>query len=131
MRDLRQARSMIGMAIKDYRALGGMMNSEVFADEVFGFHVQQSAEKAMKAWLALLGSEYPLTHDLSILLRSLTDAGQDVQEYWDLVEFNAFAVQFRYDSFDSPDEPLNRADALNTVQRLVEHVSNLVDTGSE
>ncbi|MDQ7784442.1 MAG: HEPN domain-containing protein [Desulfomonilaceae bacterium] len=131
MRDLRQARSMIGMAIKDCRALAGMMDFEVFAEEVFGFHVQQSAEKAMKAWLALLGSEYPLTHDLSILLRFLTEAGQDVEQYWDLVEFNAFAVQFRYESFGSPDEPLNRVDALNTVHRLVEHVRNLVDTGSE
>jgi HEPN domain-containing protein len=32
---------------------------EVFADEIFGFHVQQAAEKLFKAWIALLGEEYP------------------------------------------------------------------------
>ncbi len=98
MRDLRHARSILDMALKDFKALAGMMDREVFADEIFGFHVQQSVEKAPKAWLACLGIQYHLTHDLSVLLTSLTNAGEEVEHYWDLVEFNAFAVQFRYES---------------------------------
>lgn len=38
---------------KDLRALQGMSDPDVFADEVFGFHAQQAAEKALKAWLAV------------------------------------------------------------------------------
>lgn len=32
------------------------------------FHAQQSAEKAMKAVLRAHGAEFPLTHDLDLLL---------------------------------------------------------------
>ena len=45
-----------------------MHDADVFADEIFGFHVQQAAEKLLRAWLALLGEVYPLTHDLDLLL---------------------------------------------------------------
>ena len=36
-----------------------MDDADVFADQVFGFHAQQAAEKLLKAWLALLGEVYP------------------------------------------------------------------------
>ncbi len=32
-----------------------MGDAAVFADEILGFHVQQAAEKLLKAWLALPG----------------------------------------------------------------------------
>ena len=50
-----------------------MDDSHVFADQVFGFHAQQAAEKLLKAWLALLGEVYPLTHDLEVLLDRLQE----------------------------------------------------------
>jgi len=56
-----EARQMLAAAYKDWRALAGMADPDVFADEVFGFHAQQAVEKALKAWLALLGVEYPRT----------------------------------------------------------------------
>ena len=37
------------MAHKDLRALRAMTGGE-FAVEIFGFHAQQAAEKALKAW---------------------------------------------------------------------------------
>ncbi len=40
-----------------------MTDPEVFADEVFGFQAQQAAEKTLKAWLTVLGLEYPRRHD--------------------------------------------------------------------
>ena len=75
MRDLRQARAVLEMAHKDFKALKGMMCREVFDEEIFGFHVQQTIEKSLKAWLALLGKEYPLTHDISALLDLLRGSG--------------------------------------------------------
>jgi hypothetical protein len=49
MKDLDQAGSLLSMAEKDYRALCGMENPTVFSAEIFGFHVQQAAEKVLKA----------------------------------------------------------------------------------
>lgn len=48
-------------AQRDLRALAGMLDSQTFADEIFGFHVQQAAEKVLKAWIAALGEVYPFT----------------------------------------------------------------------
>ncbi|NEQ31824.1 MAG: HEPN domain-containing protein [Leptolyngbya sp. SIO4C5] len=50
------------------QALEGMQDKTVFADEIFGFHVQQAIEKCLKAWIAALGEVYPYTHDLGVLL---------------------------------------------------------------
>ena len=55
MKDLEQARNFLSIAARDYRALCGMEDAEVFSDEIFGFHVQQAVEKALKAWLCSLG----------------------------------------------------------------------------
>ena len=71
MSDLKQASVLVGAARRDLSALSGMDDSHVFADEVFGFHTQQAAEKLLKAWLALLGEVYPLTHNLRLLLDRL------------------------------------------------------------
>ena len=41
-----EARQMLTAATKDWRALAGMTDPNVFADEIFGFHAQQATEKA-------------------------------------------------------------------------------------
>ncbi len=71
MSDLKQARVLLTAAERDISALRGMADAAVFADEIFGFHAQQAAEKLLKAWLALLGETYPTTHDLDRLLAML------------------------------------------------------------
>ena len=63
MSDVRCAHMLMEASKRDVEALRGMSNASVFADEIFGFHVEQAAEKLFKAWLALLGETYPLTHD--------------------------------------------------------------------
>ena len=75
MRDIKQARALLRMAHKDFSALRGMARDAIaFADEIFGFHAQQAIEKALKAWICLHGTEYPLTHQISPLLtRRVTD----------------------------------------------------------
>ena len=72
MSDPKQARVLLEAAERDVSALRGMGDAAVFADEIFGFHAQQAAEKLFKAWLALLGETYPMTHDLTELLEILT-----------------------------------------------------------
>ena len=78
MKDLEQAREL--------SALHGMGDANVFADEIFGFHVQQAAEKLFKAWLALRGETYPLSHDLAALLDMLSTREADVVRFDKLVD---------------------------------------------
>ncbi|MCY3778636.1 MAG: HEPN domain-containing protein [Candidatus Aminicenantes bacterium] len=66
MSDLKCARMLLDAAEGDVLTLRNM-TSEV-PDESYGFHVQQAAEKSFKAWLALLGETYPLTHNLEALV---------------------------------------------------------------
>jgi len=126
MSDPKQAGLMLSMAQKDLKALNGMMDHEVFDEEIFGFHIQQAAEKTLKGWLALLGAEYPLTHDLSVLLKALESVGADVSNLWDLVEYNVFAVRFRYESVGDYDQPLDREASIRRVEDLVRNVQELL-----
>ncbi|MDQ6978641.1 MAG: HEPN domain-containing protein [Mariprofundaceae bacterium] len=122
MNDHKQAAMLLRMANKDLAALQGMNDSEVFAEEIFGFHAQQAAEKAIKAWLALLGIEYAKTHDISFLLAELKQSGVDVDTFMELIEYNVFAVQFRYEAYD------DGMDTLDRVSRLILHVQGVAES---
>ena len=68
MSELDEARTLMDAGDRDLSALRGMEDTSVFADEIVGFHVQQAAEKFLKAWLVLWSEPYPLTHNLARLL---------------------------------------------------------------
>jgi HEPN domain-containing protein len=122
MVDLKQARLLLEMADKDLRALKGMVDSQVFAEEIFGFHVQQAAEKSLKAWVALRGLDVPRTHQLSVLLDQLEQHGENVERFWGLVEYQMFAVQFRYETIGQRVETINRVEAIGSVEAVVDEV---------
>jgi HEPN domain-containing protein len=82
MTDIKQADAMLRMASRDLTALHGMQNAAVFADEIFGFHVQQTVEKSLKAWMCAIGLTYPFTHQINRLLVLLRNAGADVEAFW-------------------------------------------------
>ena len=46
MSDFKQAQLMLRMARKDFKALKGMMDIEIFEEEIFGFHAQQTYREA-------------------------------------------------------------------------------------
>jgi len=117
MKNIEEARRMLAMAEKDLRALRGMMDVAIFDEEIFGFHAQQAVEKILKAWIALQGKEYPKTHDISLLLHFLQREGTDCTPFFDLIEYNAFAVQFRYEAFEVANEPLPRQDVIKPNNR--------------
>lgn len=122
MRD--HARGLLAMARKDFDALRGMIDHPLFADEIFGFHAQQAVEKSLKAWLALSGADYPLTHDLSRLLSLLEAQAIDVAPYWPLVELTIFAVQARYDAdLMASEAPLDRPAVIDQVEQVLDVVA--------
>jgi HEPN domain-containing protein len=121
MGDLDHAHSLLRMAHKDFNALIGMQGNPLFADEIFGFHVQQAVEKALKAWLCTYGiGSYPLTHELARLFSMLENQGAEIESFWPLVQYTMFAVQARYEEGISDlDEHIDRAVEIRNVSDLL------------
>jgi HEPN domain-containing protein len=100
-------------------------------DEAFGFHIQQAAEKALKAWLALLGKVYPLTHNLEALLELFSERNDVSRRFRKLIDYTPYAVEFRYEGVESGTDPIDRKGALTLVEALLAHVRRqLADTQS-
>jgi HEPN domain-containing protein len=127
MSEPEEAQRLLIMARKDLKALRGMGQSTDFDDEIFGFHVQQAIEKALKAWLASMGHPYPYTHNLLVLFGSIEERGGDVKRFLDLVRYNSFAIQFRYEQADEVRQELDRGAAIHEVAEVVEHVERLIE----
>ena len=120
MSDVKCARVMYRAAERDVLTLRSMTADAPV--ESFGFHVQQAAEKALKAWLALLGETYPLTHSIETLLDLLDDRGGAVESFRNLVYYTPYAVEFRYAGVGPDAEPIDREGAILLVEALLEQV---------
>ena len=122
MSDIKQARELVEAAGRDLKALRGMSDPNIFADEIYGLHTQQAAEKLLKAWLALLGEVYPLTHNLELLLSILRERGVATEGHHPLVEYTPFAGRIRYEAGDPRGLSLHRGVALRRIEALYERV---------
>ena len=127
MSDIKQARVLLEAAERDYSAIRGMEDATIFADEIFGFHVQQALEKSLKALLALLGKTYPATHDLARLIKMLKAYDTEAERFDELVEYTSYAVQYRYGASDPSVTPLNRATAVQHTEALLEEVQRRLE----
>jgi HEPN domain-containing protein len=125
MKDIEHARTLLAIAEKDLQALHLTKDTKI-ADSIFGFHAQQAVEKALKAWIAFNGIEYPRTHDISMLTAVLSDQGCDTEKFSGLITYNPFAVQLRYDAVEEPDEPLDREKVINDVKSILEFVRDVI-----
>lgn len=110
--------ALLEMGRKDLRALVLFRDNSDLADEIFGFHAQQAAEKGLKAWISKRGGSYPPTHDLSKLIPILGRSGIDIDPLWSLIRWNSFAVQFRYDALPDDSEPLPRQEIVSELEHL-------------
>ena len=126
MSDLKCVRVLLAAADRDIEILQLMHDSTGGPDEIFGFHAQQAAEKSLKAWLALLGEVYPLTHDLDALIERLSGRNADVGRYRELAVYSAFAVQFRYEGM-TEGISIDREHALHLVSALLQQVRRMAE----
>ena len=124
--DVDQARLLLDLADGDVGLLRVTCDSAEVSDEGFGFHVQQAAEKCFKAWIALLGDEYPLTHNLRHLLDWIGRREGAVPPFTDLARFSAFAVHYRYARRAEDAAPIDRPAAIRRVEALRRRVEDLL-----
>ncbi len=120
MSELNEAEVLLDAANRNLNALLGMLQvEELFSDEIFGQHVQQAVEKALKAWLVILGETYTRsTHNLSTLCHQLEKLDCDMSDCWSLTDFTPFSSQFRYEALISDKEPIDRKGTTAQVQEL-------------
>lgn len=89
---------MLTKAAQDEAAADHLMNAPKVGEETVGFHLQQAAEKLLKAVLAERDIPYGLSHNLLYLLQLLEAGGaRPPAEMQELGMLNPFAVAFRYD----------------------------------
>ena len=127
MSDIDHARALLGMAYYDLKALQHMRDPNAFAEGIFGFHAQQAIEKSLKAWIAAVGGKYPLIHDIEELISVLRTLGHGDENLDVYVDYNPFAVQFRYAEFDYAEEPLDREDTIVKIQVLYDKVKGVIE----
>ncbi len=121
MSDVKCARMLLSAAERDLLTLRSMTADA--PDESFGFHVQQAAEKALKAWLPLLGEQYPLTHNIGDWLDFLVEQGVNMAPFEALVGYTPYSsVEFRYHGVDSVIEPIDRDSTVALVEALLEEL---------
>jgi HEPN domain-containing protein len=95
--------------------------------ELFCFHAQQAAEKALKAVLLHLGIPFPRTHDLDLLLDLLEAHGillpPEIREAGFLSQY---AVQTRYPLSGPPVTTEHLTRALATADAVLRWAQDLV-----
>ena len=114
------ARLLLAKASQDEYVLERFMSDPAAADELFGFHAQQAAEKLLKAALTVRSVVYPRTHRLGELLDLSRDHGVAVPEAFDaLHRLTPFAVEYRYEFFaEEVEQPLDRIAVCEELRRL-------------
>jgi len=118
-----RANELIKLADTAFKAAIKLSENEAEFEHVTGFHLQQSAEKLLKAWLDILDQEYPKTHDITLLLSLIETQNINIDKWWDLALLMPYAVNLRYedDMEHFPDMKM----LFELVTKLMKTVSNL------
>lgn len=126
MQPLDQVRLLMAKAADDETLVDEVMAVTRISDQIIGFHLQQSAEKLLKAALTHLGSEFRRTHDVRELMDALEDARRPLPAALvDLDTLTPFAVAMRYGTLPI-EAKLDRSRARELVRQLRTWVEALV-----
>jgi HEPN domain-containing protein len=98
---LTEAQRLLRIARRDLRMARRLLDPEL-KEASWGWALQQTLEKTLKAWLRQLGVQPSHSHDIARLLVLLERTGVDVNQLLPLRAITTFAVQGRYD--DEPEE---------------------------
>jgi len=78
--------------------------TEAPATDAICFHMQQCAEKYLKAFLVFHGKEIPPTHDIAFLISRCAQIDPEFQQLieWGAPYLTTYAVEVRYDTIAFP-----------------------------
>jgi HEPN domain-containing protein len=121
-----QAQLLLRKAVADAVIVSRGVADSGITDEILGFHVQQAAEKCLKAVLCHQGITYRRTHDLQELADLLIDAGASVPpEIADLCAWSPFAVAYRYEDWP-PSSAIDREHANELTHAAIAWARRLI-----
>lgn len=118
-----EAARLLRVARRDLKMARRLLEPDV-EEASWGWVAQQCLEKTLKAWLYIVNTKPPHTHDLARLLLLLQQADVDTTDLLSMRAFNTFAVQYRYD--DEPEDlGLDRCAWCDRADALIEYVARL------
>ena len=119
------AKALTTKAENDLKAAEIGLSHEAPLDTI-AFHLQQAAEKMLKAVLASRAILYPKTHDLDDLLDLVPQELSEIHSFRArLLGWNSYAVEMRYETEVYPQQD-EMQEALKTAQDLHAAVLKLV-----
>ena len=123
--ELPHVRELLDMARGQLVTMGILRDGAV-REEDFGFHAERATELTLKAWIALTGNQYRLTHFLDQLFDQLEEAGaSEARQFRDLTSLTNYAVVYQYRMIQSP--VMDRERVIDDVRGLVDYVSGLLE----
>lgn len=118
MKPLDRPEMLMAKAAEDEALVAASVDNPAISDAIVGFHLQQAAEKLLKALLARRGVAYRRTHDLFELFGLLSASGLPLSNRLLRIGlYTPYAVEFRYDEPDL-EAKLDRPAALALLREL-------------
>jgi HEPN domain-containing protein len=117
------ARRLLARARDDQYVLASVAGDANAPIWPLGFHAQQAVEKALKAVLAAHGVEYPLTHNIAMLLARIGQLERVARplDADELPQLTPFGVALRYDDVgEASDARRDRDRAVACVARTLD-----------
>jgi HEPN domain-containing protein len=89
------------------------------------FHCQQAAEKLLKGFLVANGCEYPITHNLFVILDKVVEYEPEAESLREtLALLNPYAVEIRYPGDELTLTNDNAAEARQAAQEVLDWVKS-------
>ena len=102
-------------------------NHKTVLPEQVCFHAQQACEKALKAVLLSKGLEFPLVHDIEVLLDVARTGGIRLpREIREAGALSPYAVEARYPGYDEDITATDVDDAIRLADRVVAWATTLL-----
>ena len=119
------ARQWLAKARNDILNADNNLNSELVPFDTVCFHCQQAAEKMLKSYLVGNGKEYPITHDLLLILEKILPLNRAAEELRDsLAILMPYSVEIRYpDDWYMPTKN-DAAEARDAADRVMQWLKN-------
>jgi len=118
MKRREQALLLLRKAAQDEALLDEVLASSAVSDEIVGFHLQQAAEKLLKALLSGFGVRFRKTHEIGALIELAESSGCPFPENLKNLDIlTPFGAVYRYEDYDS-ELSLDRDSARQMIRGL-------------